>query len=83
MMKLSVGSVKDADMTQANTRASELTVEELLLLIRSALREELKEIQQLPPHNQLALLELEPLHVGAWVETGKWISREEYYDDER
>lgn len=67
---------------QANTRASDLTVEELLNLIRSAIREAFKEKQETPPPSQLALLELEPLHVGGWAETGKLISREEYYDDE-
>jgi hypothetical protein len=70
-------------MLSNQTRISDLTVEELLSLIRGALREELRQQPVVAPRRQAALLELEPLHVGGWPEGLKLLSREDYYDDER
>jgi hypothetical protein len=70
-------------MLSNQTRIADLTVEELVTLIRDALREELYH-QQAPGHRrQEALLELEPLQVGDWPEGLKLLSREEFYDNER
>jgi hypothetical protein len=65
-------------MLENNTRVADLTVTELLELIRRALREELQHEYQ--PINQMALLELQPLHVGQWPKGLKLLSREEFYD---
>lgn len=70
-------------MLTNQTRISDLTVEELLNLIRGALREELRQQPVAVPRRQAALLELEPLRVGGWPEGLKLLSREEFYDDER
>ena len=66
-----------------HTRITDQTVEQLLQLIRGAIREELRNQNSPVPHSQAALLELEPLHVGAWPEGLTLLSREDYYDDER
>lgn len=70
-------------MVTNQTRIADLTVEELLTLIRGVLREELRQQPVAAPRRQSALLELEPLHVGDWPEGLKLLSREEFYDDER
>jgi hypothetical protein len=70
-------------MLTNQTRIADLTVEELLNLIRGALREELRQQPVAAPRRQAALLELEPLQVGGWPEGLKLLSREEFYDDER
>lgn len=70
-------------MLNSHTRVADLTIEELLALIRSALREELKQEHQIQPTTQAALLELQPLHVGQWPTGLKLLSREEFYDNER
>jgi hypothetical protein len=70
-------------MLTNQTRIADLTVEELLTLIRGALREELDRHQVIAPRRQEALLDLEPLRVGGWSEGLNLLSREEFYDDER
>ncbi len=69
-------------MLSNKTPVSELTVEELLALIRQAVRDELALHDQRTALNQRILLELEPLSVGAWPEGLKLLSRDEYYDNE-
>lgn len=66
-----------------NTRVSDMTVTELLRLIRSAVQAALTAERESPPRSQMALVELEPLHVGAWPDDDPLLSREAYYDDER
>jgi hypothetical protein len=70
-------------MLTSQTRLSDLTIDELLMLIRRAIREELHAQPRLTSHEQAALLDLEPLSVGSWPEGLKLLSREEFYDDER
>jgi hypothetical protein len=74
---------KGSVMLNNQTRVSDLTVEELVALIRELLREELSSKEAPTPRHQAKLLGLDPLHVGAWPEGLKLLSREEYYDDER
>lgn len=65
-------------MINRDTRISDLTVEDLLILIREAVREELNQREGVSTDGQAALLDLEPLHVGPWPEGLKLLSREEY-----
>ncbi len=70
-------------MLNNQMRVTDLTVDELLRLIRQVVREELKHENEVQSANQTALLELEPLHVRQWPKELKLLSREEFYDDER
>ncbi|MBL8153977.1 MAG: hypothetical protein JNM70_07320 [Anaerolineae bacterium] len=65
-------------MISRDTRITDLTVDELLMLIREAVREELRQRGEASTGEQTALLELDPLHVGPWPEGLKLLSREEY-----
>ena len=65
-------------MLTNQTRITDLTVEELMNLIRGALREELRQQPVAAPRCQAALLELEPLYVGGWSAGLKLLSREDY-----
>jgi hypothetical protein len=60
-------------------KVSDLTVEELLNLMRAAVREVLEEqqhaVKRLP-------LEIPALDVGPWPEGLQLISREEYYEND-
>lgn len=66
------------------TKITDLTVEELLVLIRTAVREVLAEEQTryTAQHSQFGLLDIPPLSVGSWPEGLKLLSREEYYNDD-
>jgi hypothetical protein len=70
-------------MLDNHTRVADLTVAELLELIRRVLREELQHEPPAQPNSQAELLKLEPLHVGPWPKGLKLLGREEFYDDER
>ena len=72
-------------MTQSRRRLSDLTIDELIELIRSAVRDVLEEERQplmIKDHPQAGLLDIPPVSVGEWKPGLKLISREEYYDDD-
>lgn len=72
------------------TRVADLTVDELLMLLRRAVREVLveerasqqSEASALTLHSQAALLDIPPLSVGKWPEGLQLLSRDEYYGDD-
>lgn len=72
------------------TRVTDLTVDELLMLLRQAVREVLAEARTaehaesaaLKPHPQAALLDIPPLSVGEWPEGLQLFSREQYYGED-
>ncbi|MBL8130587.1 MAG: hypothetical protein L6Q98_09145 [Anaerolineae bacterium] len=65
------------------THVGDLTVADLLAVIRAAVREELRMQKQSSEDRQSALLELEPLTVGGWTDERYLLSREDFYDDVR
>jgi len=68
-------------MPDDQARVAELTVEELVALIRRILREELEHQGKQKAADQSALLDLAPLHVGEWSQELRLLSRDEYYKE--
>jgi hypothetical protein len=67
--------------TEKPTSVADLSVEELLGLIRRAVNQVMDEREKLRTKYQSGLLALPPLSVGEWRHDLKLLSREEMYDD--
>jgi hypothetical protein len=71
-------------MIQSQRFVSELTIEEFTLLIKRTVRAVLEEERTHPvTPAQMGLLDIPPVSIGGLKDDAKFISREEYYDDER
>ncbi len=73
-----------------STPVTELTVEELMIIIQQAVKNAMSAPKNEPsaptsdeqPRDQWGILDIPPLSVGTWPDGLELISREEYYDDD-
>lgn len=70
-----------------STPVTELTVEELMIIIQQAVKNAMSAPKTEPtpdeqPRDQWGILDIPPLSVGPWPDGLELISREEYYGDD-